>query len=124
MIEKLIYDAKELQAESVKSESEAQEQYESLVADTNDSVAELQKAVVTKTKAKAEAEKSKTQLVEALEDTMKELEGLAAYVANLHEECDYVLKNFNIRQEARAQEIEALQQAKQILSGAALSQFS
>lgn len=124
MIEKLIYDAKELQAESVKSESAAQEQYESLVADTNDSVKELQKAVVTKTQAKAEAEKSKTELEEALEDTMKELEGLAAYVANLHEECDYVLKNFNIRQEARAQEIEALQQAKQILSGAALSQIS
>jgi hypothetical protein len=121
MIEKLIYDAKELQAESVKSESEAQAQYESVVADTNDSVAELQKSVVTKTQAKAEAEKSKTELEAALEDTMKELEGLSAYVANLHEECDYLMKNFNTRQEARAQEIEALQQAKQILSGAALS---
>jgi len=30
------------------------------------------------------------------------------------------MKNFGVRQEARAQEIEALQQAKQILSGASL----
>merc|ERR550514_1311279 len=123
MIEKLIYDAKELVAESVKSESEAQAQYETLVEDTNNSVHELQKSVVTKTKALAEAEKSKTELEEALEGTMKELEGLSEYVAKLHEECDYILKNFSIRQEGRAQEIEALQQAKQILSGAALSQF-
>jgi len=123
MIEKLIYDAKELVAESVKSESEAQAQYETLVEDTNNSVHELQKSVVTKTKALAEAKKSKTELEQALEGTMKELEGLSEYVAKLHEECDYILKNFSIRQEGRAQEIEALQQAKQILSGAALSQF-
>merc|ERR550537_915922 len=77
MIEKLIYDAKELVAESVKSESEAQAQYETLVEDTNNSVHELQKSVVTKTEAKAVAEKSKTELEEALEGTMKELEGLS-----------------------------------------------
>merc|ERR1719386_433809 len=61
MIEKLIYDAKELVAESVKSESEAQAQYESLVEDTNASVHELQKSIVTKTEAKAVAEKAKTE---------------------------------------------------------------
>jgi hypothetical protein len=118
MIEKLIYDAKELTAEAVKSESEAQAQYETLVEDTNASVHELQEAVVQKTEAKAEAEKAKTEAEEMLEGTLKELEGLSAYVANLHEECDYIMKNFNTRQEARAQEIEALQQAKSILSGA------
>jgi len=123
MIEKLIYDAKELTADAKKSESEAQAAYESYVSETNASVHEQQRAVVTTTEALAQAEKEKTELEEALEGTMKELEGLSAYVANLHEECDYILKNFQIRQEGRAQEIEALQQAKQILSGAALSQL-
>merc|ERR1719215_623603 len=42
MIEKLVYDAKELRADSVKSEIDAQAAYESNVADTNDSVAALQ----------------------------------------------------------------------------------
>ena len=32
--------------------------------------------------------------------------------------CDFTLKNFDIRQEARDQEVEALRQAKAILSGA------
>merc|ERR1719316_2178191 len=39
MIEKLIYDTKDITAKSKKSESEAQAAYEELVANTNDSVA-------------------------------------------------------------------------------------
>jgi len=69
---------------------------------------------------KAQTERVKTETEEALAGTMKDLEGLSAYLASLHGDCDYVVKNFDIRQEARAQEIEALQQAKQILSGAQL----
>lgn len=118
MIEKLIYDSKQLEADSVKGESEAQSQYETLVEDTNASVADLQKAVVTKTESKAQAEKELTETKEALEGTISDLENLAAYLGDLHQDCDYILKNFGIRQQGRAQEIEALQQAKQILSGA------
>ena len=43
---------------------------------------------------------------------------LAEYKASLHKQCDFVLKNFETRQTARSEEIEALAQAKQILSGA------
>jgi len=121
MIEKLIYDAKDLEADAVKGEADAQAQYEATVTDTNDSVAALQKEIMTKTQAKSDAEKDKTAAEEDLEDAVGELERLAKYTADLHKSCDYVLKNFMIRQEARGQEIEALQQAKQILSGADLS---
>merc|ERR1719375_2786932 len=38
MIEKLIYDAKDLEATAIQSESEAQSEYEATVADTNDSI--------------------------------------------------------------------------------------
>jgi len=120
MIEKLIYDAKELQADSLKGESEAQNQYETLVEDTNASVADLQKAIVTKTESKAQSEKELTETKEALEGTMVDLENLDEYLGDLHKDCDYILKNFALRQKGRAQEIEALQQAKQILSGAAM----
>merc|ERR1719160_2171263 len=118
MIEKLIYDAKDLEAESKKSEQEAQTQYETFLADTNAAVAELSKAVVTKSENKAKAEKELVETEEALGFTMTDLEDLAKYKAGLHDDCDYLLKNFMIRQEGRAAEIEALQQAKQILSGA------
>merc|ERR1719247_3854547 len=55
MIEKLIYDTKDIKAKSQKAESEAQAAYEALVADTNDSIDGLTKEVTSKTKAKAKA---------------------------------------------------------------------
>lgn len=119
MIEKLIYDAKELEKDAIISENSAQAQYESLVEDTNGSVAALQDAIVVKTKAMSGKKVEIVELQEELEGTMEELEGLSKYNAELRESCDYILKNFAIRQKARADEIEAILQAKQVLSGAA-----
>merc|ERR1719213_1036591 len=121
MIEKLIYDTKEITAESKKAESEAQAAYEALVADTNESIADLTAEVTSKTKAKAKAKKDLGLTNDDLADTIKDLEELGKTNADLHSECDYVLKNFMIRQKGRQEEVEALQQAKQILNGANLS---
>jgi len=121
LLEKLIQEAKGLTADSVKSESEAQAAYEQTVSDTNAAVAALQQEVASKTRAKAGAKKDKTQTDSDIADTAAELDGLAKYNSELHADCDYVMKNFGARQEARSQEVEALQQAKQILSGASLS---
>jgi len=121
MIEKLIYDAKELMADSKKSEMEAQEAYETVVANTNQGVEDLTKEVSTKNGLLAQAKKDKTTTESEVTDTMKELEGLHAEGNDLHKECDYLLKNFQLRQDARGAEIEGLQQAKQILDGANLS---
>jgi len=121
MIEKLIYDTKDITAESKKSESEAQAAYEALVADTNESIADLSKEITSKTKAKAQAKKDLSATNSDTADAVTELENLGKYNADLHSECDYVMKNFGIRQSARAEEVEALQQAKQILNGANLS---
>jgi len=119
MIEKLIYDTKDITAKSKKSESEAQAGYETLVADTNDSIDGLTKEVTSKTKAKAKAKKDLSLTQSDLAGAVQELEDLGKTNADLHAECDYVLKNFMIRQKARSDEVEALQQAKQILGGAA-----
>ena len=39
---------------------------------------------------------------------------------NLHADCDFLVKNFDIRQSGFQTEIEALQQAQAILSGSGL----
>mmetsp|Transcript_46916 Transcript_46916/g.125474 ORF Transcript_46916/g.125474 Transcript_46916/m.125474 type:complete len:756 (+) Transcript_46916:79-2346(+) len=118
MIEKLIHDSQDLMADSKKSESNAQAGYEQLVADTNGSVEALQKEIVAKSAAKSDALKDELSAESSLVDTNKELEGLGKYNADLHKECDYLLKNFDLRQKGRGEEVEAIQQAKQILSGA------
>merc|ERR1719499_2855622 len=120
MIEKLIHDSADLRTESKKSESAAQAAYEQLIADTNGSVAALQKEIVAKTQARNDAKKDDANTESDHEDTGKELEGLAKYNSELHAECDYLMNNFDLRQKSRDEEIEELQQAKQILSGASM----
>merc|ERR1711877_78618 len=75
----------------------------------------------SETKAKAEADLVETK--EAKEATLLELEQLSNYNAELHQSCDFVMKNFDVRQTARDEEIEALKQAKAILSGAKFEEF-
>ena len=51
---------------------------------------------------------------------MSFLEELARESRGLHGECDFVLKNFDVRQSSRDDEIEALKDSKSILSGATI----
>merc|ERR1719498_2352795 len=106
MIQSVINDAKAMEKEAIQAEQDSQAAYESFVKSTNDSIAANQRDIVSKTEAE-----------EDHKATMSELEQLAAYAADLHKSCDFVLDNFTTRQEARAQEIEALRQAKAVLSG-------
>merc|ERR1711959_208025 len=94
------------EAEAIRSEEDAQKAYEEFVNETN---------------AKAESELVETK--EAKEATMLELEQLSNYNAELHQSCDFVMKNFEVRQTARDEEVEALKQAKAILSGAKFEEF-
>merc|ERR1712100_312370 len=101
MIQQIINDAKSMEAEVIRSEEDAQKAYEDFVKDTNASIEEKSKDIVNKSESKAKAE---SDLVEAKEDkeaVMLELEQLANYKAELHSSCDFVLKNFEIRQTAR-----------------------
>merc|ERR550537_576286 len=123
LLRQIIEDAKAIEAETIRSEEDAQKAYEDFVKDTNGSIEAKSKDIVNKSETKAKAE---TDLVEAKEDkeaVMLELEQLANYKAELHSSCDFVMKNFEIRQTARDEEIEALKQAKAILSGAKFEAF-
>jgi len=121
MMEGIITDAKIMETEAIKAEQDSQSAYEAFVKNTNDSIASAQKAIVNMSEDKAKAEESLTQAEQDLKATMSELEQLASYAADLHKSCDFTLKNFDVRQEAMSQEIEALNQAKAVLSGADFS---
>merc|ERR1719450_1956929 len=123
MIQQIINDAKAMEAEAIKSEEDAQKAYEDFVKDTNTSIEEKTVSITNKTEEKAQAEADKVEAETEKEALMTELEQLANESADLHSSCDFVLKNFEIRQTARDQEIEALRQAKAILSGAKFSEF-
>jgi len=123
MIQQIINDAKAMEAETIRSEEDAQKAYEDFVKATNASIEEKSKDIVNKSEEKAKAEGDLVQAQEDKEGVMLELEQLSNYNAQLHQSCDFVTKNFEIRQTARDEEIEALRQAKAILSGADFQEF-
>merc|ERR1712151_1392578 len=123
MIQQIIDDAKAMEAEAIRSEEDAQKAYEDFVKETNASIEAKSKDIVNKSETKAKAESDLVETKEAKEDTLLELEQLSNYNAELHQSCDFVLKNFDVRQTARDEEIEALKQAKAILSGAKFEEF-
>jgi len=123
MIQQIINDAKAMETEAIRSEEDGQKAYEDFVKETNASIEEKTKTMVNKSEEKAKAEKDLTQANEDKEATLLELEQLSNYNAELHQSCDFITKNFEIRQTARDEEIEALKQAKAILSGAKFEEF-
>jgi len=123
MIENIIRDAKIAEEEATRDENESQAEYEKFVKETTLSIAECKKDIVNKSEEKAKAEEELTVSEEMLENVEVELEELDQYLQQLHKDCDFLIKNFDARQAARDQEIEALKTALSILSGAKFDAF-
>merc|ERR1719456_1236258 len=111
-------DSKATENENIVAEQDAQVAYESFMKDSNDSVAQKMEEIVNKTEKLARAQEEKIQSEADHKNTMAAIMTLSDESGDLHKSCDFILKNFDIRQKARAAEIDALNQAKAILSGA------
>jgi uncharacterized coiled-coil protein SlyX len=117
MLEEIIADSKKADDEAMDSEEDAQTAYESFMKSGNTEITARQTAISHMSKAKAEAEMDLLNTKSDLAATMKTLEELNDLKINLHKSCDYLLKNFDARQASRTAEINALKEAKDILSG-------
>lgn len=117
LLEQILSDAKVLEAEAVKDEQNAQSTYEKMIKDTNKSIQTKQSAITNKSEDKAKAEQDLNNAKTDLEAHNAELETLGNAKGDLKLQCDFLLKNFDVRQQARDEEVEALRQAKAILSG-------
>jgi len=123
MITQIIEDSKAMEAEAIKAEGSAQSAYESFVKETNASIEAASKDIINKSESKGKAEDYLAQSKTEHESVLTTLDELSAYNSELHASCDFIIKNFDIRQTARDEEIEALKQAKAILSGADMNTF-
>merc|ERR550525_1608485 len=121
MVDLLVADLeKELQEAGVVKKN-AQEEYEVMMAESATKRADDSKAVSDKTALKASSEEVLMKEQEAKASTEKQLMATLEYIHALHGECDWLLKFFDARTEARTGEIEALGKAKAVLSGADFS---
>merc|ERR1719206_186691 len=108
MMDILIKDLTKEMTEGKTEEKNAQEEYEQTMKDSADKRAADSKSVEDKTAAKANAEEELQEHEEAKGSATKELGGTLKYIHSLHGECDWLLKYFDARKEARANEVESL----------------
>lgn len=118
MIDLLIKDLDKELTEATTSESEAQKDYEALMADAKAKRASDSKAVTEKEGAKANLESEAQEHKDAHASATKELAAHSEYIAGLHAECDWLVEHHQVRKDARASEIDSLNNAKAVLSGA------
>merc|ERR1719161_5165 len=118
MIEGIVKEAQDIEAKAIKEENEAQADYETFMKESEASIQAMAADVTNKSETIAKSDKEKVGAQDDLKHTIGEILSLGEASAALHSDCDWLVKNFDARQAARANEIDALNSAKAILSGA------
>jgi septal ring factor EnvC (AmiA/AmiB activator) len=114
----LIGDLDKEMTEATTEENDAQADYEAMMKSSAKKRAADSKTLTEKQATKASLEGDLESHTEALSAASSELAATNEYIHNLHMECDWLMKYFDTRKEARASEIDALGRAKAVLSGA------
>jgi len=118
MIDTLLRDIATQMAEAKIEEKHSQEDYQELMQDSADKRSADSKSLAAKTSSKGDLDADMQAAEEAQQSLVKELASLEKYILNLHAECDWLLKNYEVRKTAREGEIESLDRSKAVLRGA------
>jgi len=121
MMDLLIADLDKDMVEAETEEKDAQMDYEVTMKNSAEKRTKDSKSLVEKESIKGDLEAALEMHVEGKEAEQKELMATMRYMQSLHSECDWLLKYFDVRKEARSSEIDALGNAKAVLSGADFS---
>jgi septal ring factor EnvC (AmiA/AmiB activator) len=118
MMDMLVADLdKEIQEMEVE-EKDAQSEYEEFMADSAAKRAADAQSISEKEAAKAGLAADVEKMSAEKKVKMTEAMAKHEYIQNLHQECDWLISNFEVRKEARAGEVDSLKKAKAVLSGA------
>merc|ERR1719171_2815506 len=115
---------KELQGDMKDAEHEektAQKDYEALMGDSQKSRAQNVESITSKEAAKSDLDMKIENAKENLATQGSELLNINSYIAQLHGSCDFLIDNYDLRKQARANEVDGLKNAKGVLSGASFA---
>jgi len=104
--------------EAEHNEKTAQKDYAELTSDAQATRAQDSKSITDKESNKAKLEGKLQEVKSQSVMTADELNQVRNYVAELHSSCDFITQNFDLRKQARTNEVESLKNAKAVLSGA------
>jgi len=118
LMDMLIRDLENGNKDAEYEEKTAQTDYAKMMEDSQGVRANDMKSITDKSVAKANLE----QRLQTLKDDhalgSDELMEVKQMISNLHASCDFIIQNFDLRKEARGNEIDSLKNAKAVLSGA------
>merc|ERR1719410_2395349 len=121
MMDLLVQDLDKETTEAEVEEANAKETYESVMAESAAKRAGGSKALTDKEAASADLNSSLQGSEANKKSDTRELMGTMKYISSLKSECDWLLQYFDVRKQARTDEIDSLQKAKAVLSGADFS---
>jgi len=102
----------------VLDENDQQRIYSEFVASATTSIEADRNTIAEKEKHTAESSGALSKTEESQLANQEMLDSLDGQLTALHAECDYVVKYFKLRQNARQEEMDSIEEAKAILSGA------
>lgn len=118
LISKIISEAEQEEKELELDENQAQKMYSEYVSSTSNSIEADRQSIAEKEKQTAETSSELSSTEESQLANTASLEKLDGLLMGLHADCDYIIKYFDIRQKARQEEMDAIEEAYAILSGA------
>jgi len=118
MMDVLVNDLEVEMAEAKTEEKLAQKEYEETMSDSSAKRAADSKSLSDKEGSKAEMQDELETSTAEKKSAEKELIGLASFIQSLHGECDFLIKYYDVREKARADELDTLEKAKAVLDGA------
>merc|ERR1719343_1839782 len=107
--------------EAEQGEKDAQADYETMMGDSAKKRTADSKSLTEKGEMKASLDGDLQSSSSTKASTSKQLMATLEYIQSLHGECDWLLKYYDTRKEARSSEMDSLANAKAVLMGADFS---
>merc|ERR1712224_271930 len=112
LISTVIQDTKALEMETARAQKSAASDYDKLVKSGNKEIDAMTSEVDDLSGSKARLTSDLSAAKADVKGAQKELADVASEEADLHEDCDFLMKNFDMRKDARSEEIDGLFKAK------------
>merc|ERR1719321_2190616 len=120
LIQNVIEDAETMEKDAMTAETDAQAAYVEFITNSNAAIKGDKDAIAMKTEQKTQTIADKETSEADRDASLKDAENLYKTKADLHQACDFLIENFDVRQHARIEEMEALEASKQMFHGADL----
>jgi len=118
LMDMLSKDLKDDMASAEHDEKMSQKEYQELMTTSAETRSQNTKSITDKSAAKATLEAKLVEVKNGKMLTVEELGQIHEYTATLHQSCDFIMDNFDLRKAARTNEEESLKNAKSVLAGA------